>query len=91
MAMADHGWSPGPHQHHWQPSGQDAGVDGGEDLLLSKEGALLPGWNQGNCSLPDHLQEFIDIRALHHKASSQTLSCTSKPTCMCDAFSISSS
>ena len=48
MAVADHGGRSCPNQHHWQPSGQDAGVDGGESLLLPEEGIVLPGWNQGN-------------------------------------------
>ena len=47
MAVADHGGRSCPNQHHGQPSGQDAGMDGGESFLLPEEGTVLPGWNQG--------------------------------------------
>lgn len=48
MAVADNGGRSCPDQHHWQCSSQDAGVDGGKNLFLSEEGAILPGWNQGD-------------------------------------------
>lgn len=48
MAVADNGGRSCPNQHHWQPSGQDAGMDGRKNFFLPKEGTVLPRWNQGN-------------------------------------------
>ena len=47
MEMVDYGRSAVPHQSHRQPSCQNAGMDGGENLLLPEEGSVLPSWDQG--------------------------------------------
>lgn len=60
MAVADYGGRSCPHQHHWQPLGQDAGVAGGESLLLPEEGTVLPGRDQG---IPTHLAVVVAVAA----------------------------